>query len=93
MALTIWKYELRPDDYVDLEVQIGAKVLCLQSQNNALCLWCLVDPEEDTEIRRFRIAGTGHPIEELGIERQYIGTAQLLDGTFVAHVFEIIIEG
>lgn len=87
MINTVWKYELQPDDYVDLEMPIGAKILCVQSQNDHLCMWCLVNPNEDIETRRFRLAGTGHPIKEKNI--RYIDTAQLFGAGFLVHIFEV----
>jgi len=72
-----------------LEIPKGAEILCADTQENTLCLWALVDPEAETEIRTFQIFGTGHPIDcDMGIERNYIGTAQKMGGSLIWHVFE-----
>lgn len=76
-------------DIVELELPRGAKVLTFQTKNNLPNIWCLVDPDAPKEIRRFRYAGTGHPIED--VEMEYIGTCQSVENmiTLVWHLFEI----
>lgn len=66
----------------------GAKILCVQTQGNALQLWALVDPSRPKSFREFEVVGTGCEIGEGG--RRYIGTAQTYGGEFVWHVFEVI---
>jgi len=50
-------------------------------------LYALVDLDAKLETRKFRFAGTGHPIKERDLK--YIGTFQLQGGNFVGHLFEI----
>ncbi|MBQ8969210.1 MAG: hypothetical protein IJ064_05720 [Bacteroidaceae bacterium] len=67
----------------------GAKILTVQIQSGQPCIWAAVNPSSfENETRRFRIAGTGHPVEDAIIEN-YIGTFQMCDGKLVFHVFEI----
>jgi len=103
MTLTIWKYELELLTHVDIEMPKGAKLLDVQmqgSQENALgflgpvdgkpCLWAMVDSEAETEVRKFRILGTGHYYEDEPVdEYEYIGTFQMGNGELVLHLFEI----
>lgn len=85
---TVWKFEITVDDYIILQLPIGAKPLSVQEQHGKPCLWCLVNRNETVyETRRFLLAGTGHPITENNLE--YIGTFQLYDGSFVGHLFEV----
>ena len=84
----VWKYKLEIDDEVIILMPKGTKVLTVQVQDGAPCIWAAVDPNEKKEMRKFRIAGTGHPIDDTTVGG-YIGTVQLHDGRLVLHVFEI----
>jgi hypothetical protein len=53
-------------------------------QEEWLCLWAIVNPENDKEERKFVVVGTGHPTPPL---EKYLGTAQMKSG-FVWHLFE-----
>jgi len=65
---------------------IGAKILCLQIQNDIPCVWAVVDTSVGHEGRVFSTYGTGHETPKYpGI---YIGTYQLHNGALVFHVFE-----
>jgi hypothetical protein len=84
--MTIWKYPFAVHDVVEIEMPIRAKVLTVQVQAQVPCLWALVHESHDVEVRRFRIYGTGHPINHL--IGSYVGTFQLVGGGLVFHVFE-----
>jgi hypothetical protein len=63
-----------------------ARILDVQVQNECPCMWALVNPNNETEYRRFYIYGTGHPMpDKLG---DFIGTFQLHDGALIFHLFE-----
>lgn len=64
-----------------------AEILCVQMQQEDVCLWAEVVPERAKVKRRFEIFGTGHPIDP-NIDKKYLGTVQLLAGGLVLHVFE-----
>ena len=87
--MKVWKYDLPWGDIVTLALPIGARVLSVEPQgaSAALKLWALVDPNADPELRRFRLAGTGHEITD---NVSHISTFQLQDGQIVFHVFEIL---
>lgn len=90
---TIWEFVIATTDEVQVSMPCGARILCVQTQENAdadhvdVCLWALVDPTAKTEVRTFQIVGTGHPINF--DESDYIGTYQLMAGRLVFHVFEV----
>ncbi len=84
----VYKYFLEVNDEVSVYMPKGARVLSVQVQDGRPCIWAAVDPSERVEKRRFRIAGTGHPIEDDVVEG-FIGTIQMYDGRLVFHVFEI----
>ncbi len=89
----IYKYQLETADKQEIEMPVFAKVLTVQTQNEIPCLWVEVDAEEtDMETRYFKIFGTGESItrDRPNDMYRYIGTYQLLGGSFVGHVFEHI---
>lgn len=84
--LTVYKYEL--SIYSTLEIHEGATFLDVQMQKQAEgpdvpCAWFFVDTDAPKVERRFRIVGTGHPVEPMSV---YRGTFQA--HPFVWHVFE-----
>ena len=82
----IWKYTLPVNDHPVLPMQKGAKVLSVDVQHGDIQVWALVDPEAPKELRGFRVAGTGHPLEEEITSMRFIGTVQM--GDLVWHIFE-----
>lgn len=85
MARSIWKFPLRVADFVEFAMPKNAKVLTVQVQLGDPCVWAEVDVGAETEIRRFRTFGTGHPLDS-GL--LYIGTYQMRDGALVFHLYE-----
>ena len=86
---SVYKYIIKPDDYFELQLPKNAKVLSVQEQHGNICLWALVEPGSPTETRKFRFAGTGHPIHETKSSLKFIGTFQMYNGDLVFHIFEI----
>lgn len=83
---TIWKYTIQPS--MELNLPKGAQILSVHEQGDALCMWALVDPEVETENRKFAVYGTGHEIPDQ--QMKFVGTAHNNNGSLVFHVFEII---
>ena len=79
----IWKYAISRT-VGDIEMPRGAQILCVQIQDDDICLWATVNTDAPKEIRTFVIYGTGHnhPV----IEGVHIGTVQ--QRGLVWHVFE-----
>ena len=90
MSKAIYKYPLRLSGNENIIFPKGAEILTVQVQNDDVCIWALVDPnEKDFEKRFFEVFGTGHPIYyDMGVSRNYISTVQLKAGELVLHVFE-----
>lgn len=85
---TVWKFDLDTDDYNSFSMPRYSVILSVQEQFGKVKMWVLCDPnEKQYEIRKFRLAGTGHSIEEN--IKSFIGTFQLLSGNFVGHLFEV----
>lgn len=90
MKKTIWKFPVLPDHNIDMP--IGAEILSVQTQNGIPCIWALVDPKAEKEVRKFEIFGTGHELEcNENIKRKFIGTFQpylQMNLGLVFHMFE-----
>lgn len=83
----VYKYEVPWCEAIDMPS--GAKILSVHGQHNKVCLWALVDPNSPHIHRRFKVFGTGHPIENDLAERlSFVGTVHLEDVALVLHVFE-----
>ena len=89
MAKTIWKFPLYVSDTVRVNMPKGAEILTVQRQGEQACLWAIVDATAEREERVFEIYGTGNGmVQDMGIQRKYIGTFQ--EPPFVWHVFELL---
>lgn len=85
---SVWKYKLPLEEEFTLELSPGAEPLTVQVQGEQICLWALVDPAAAPVATAFRLAGTGHPLDE-SARWAYIGTCQLAvgAGSVVLHLF------
>lgn len=83
----VYKYpfEFGGDEF-EIPMPKGAKPLNFQFQFDTLCVWALVDPEAPMVARKFRIAGTGHDIENAD-ELTYVGSVQMQGGALIFHLF------
>ncbi len=84
--MRIYKYKLDCLGEQTVSMPIGARILCLQIQNDVPCVWVVADTSAGHEWRVFSTYGTGH--ETLKYPGIYIGTYQLRNGALVFHVFE-----
>jgi hypothetical protein len=85
MEKVIWKYIITYEKN-KYEMPKGAKILSVQEQNGQICLWVLVEPDAEREIRIIEIAGTGLPIK---IKESWIFIGTVQTDWFVNHIFEI----
>lgn len=84
---SIFKYGLEiKHDTQTILMPKGAEILDAQFQNKTICIWAIVDTEEDKEYRTFEVLGTGFTLSDA--KKKHISTTQLED--FVFHVFEHI---
>lgn len=90
MSRTIYKYKVPPVSHSVVKLPIGAKLLHVRVQHNALYLWALVEPDQkEMESKIFRVVGTGQPIEEPPELLHYWGTFFIDNGSITYHVFEM----
>ena len=88
MKKVVYKYKLQITKVIqEVILPLGAQILCIKMQNDELCMWALVDPDQTfNEVVKIRCAGTGHEITE---DVEYIDTVMLLDGELVFHFFKV----
>lgn len=79
----IYKYPLKITEAQQLELPISCTILSAQMQNGELCLWGIVEPDEEKKMFTVKICGTGQEFD--CNNQQYIGTVQ--DRSFVWHIF------
>lgn len=93
---TIYRYILgwqndfhqRPTSTVILRLPIGAKCVSVQLVGEELSIFAIVETERDTEMRTFRVIGTGQDADILSYEDEYIGSISVLNGTYMYHIFD-----
>ena len=86
---TIFKYPVPMEDEFEIMLPRGTEILSVQVQRGKPYFWALVDQDEKkSAYRKFRLAGTGHPID-WNNDYRFIGTFQLDGGNLIFHLFEI----
>jgi len=88
---TIHKYPLQIAASQPVIMPKDAEILTIQTQAGNPCLWALVDPDNDVDMRIIEIFGTGDVIHEK--RRRYISTFQIKNGESVFHAFEYLRAG
>jgi len=86
----VYKYTIIPDDYVTLSLPKNAQILSVAEQGSEVGLWALVDTQAELEVRRFRFAGTGHPIKESSDRLRHVSTFPMRNGQLIFHFFEVL---
>jgi hypothetical protein len=83
----VFKYAFAIEDEFELELPADAQILRVAVQNSQPCIWALVDDKAVKVKRRFRLAGTGHPIEDFD-RLTHVATFFMASGRLVWHLFE-----
>jgi len=83
----VFKYQLKFEDYIQIEVPNDYKILSASIQHGIPCIWILVDPNNISVTLNLRMAGTGHPISDEIV--RFIDTIELDNGSLIFHIFEI----
>ena len=83
---SIWKFDVSIGDRIQISMPKGAEIIDFKTQFDKPCIWAIIELGVDFEVRHFRIIGTGQKFKE--IPGEYIGTAQMIAGTLIWHLFE-----
>ncbi len=86
-AATVWKYDLRVEDELLVEMPRGAELLHVGNQSGEIdrfTVWARVTPPPGNAnaARRLLVRGTGHPVGD----EPYVGTT--FGGPLVWHIFD-----
>jgi hypothetical protein len=84
--ITIWKFPLAICHSQVVRMPEGAKVISIQIQNGEPVVWAEVDTDAPNVFRTFFTFGTGDEMDQ-AFEGQFVGTYQMDQGRFVAHVY------
>ena len=88
----IWKFEVEvTSEPFKIVMPKDSAILSVQVQKGVPCIWCLIDESrigKEGEARYFKVIGTGHRFDITGLA--YIGTFQLVEGSFIGHLFEVV---
>ncbi len=87
--MSVWKFVLPIDDVVSVQMPARARVLSCGVQHGEVCVWAAVDTTAALVERRFRVAGTGHPLTLIDASGPFVGTVMLHGGALVFHVFDL----
>ena len=86
----IFKYTLNPTDTQDITMPEDAEVLSVAEQRDKIVVYALVDPKAATGLKRFKVVGTGHPMDNDALDAyDFISTVKLMGGQLMFHVFKI----
>ena len=86
LMAAIWKFPFNISDRFTYPMPVGAQILKVEAQANQPCIWALVDPDAATGERTFRIVGTGHEFDPIGMK--HVATFTTAGGMLVWHMFE-----
>lgn len=81
----IYKYTLSPLDSL-LYLPEGSTILKAAAQNEEVCLWVEVTPNNPSKAHQYYIFGTGHPFK-IPEKIKYLDTVLLENGSLVFHVY------
>jgi hypothetical protein len=81
--MVIWKYSL-DEHFQEVEIPLAGKVIHVGQQGGAPTIWAIVDPEQQSHVRRFYVVATGGVVPTPAV---YHGTVQMPSG-LVWHIFE-----
>lgn len=100
MNQEVWKFDTTDKGFVEkfeIKMPKNAQLLNVDiDANNSPCIWALVYPQEEMEIRHFELFGIGQELHnqelhnDMGIERKYVGSYSYGNVNFIGHIFERI---
>ena len=82
---TIWKVILGQTGIQEIEVPVGAVMLCAREQHERICVWFRCNPTNPIVRKAVAVVGTGDQIPNAF--DHYIGSAMLMDGALGFHIF------
>ena len=87
LSKRIWKFNLELTGEQEIAMPRDSQILSAQFQGNQLCVWAIVELDNDTVPYRFSIFGTGDPLPPVLGWRTYLCTVQQPGLPLVWHIF------
>ena len=81
----IFKYKI--DQNGEAVMPRNAEILSVANQDNDICIWAIVGPENKHVTRKFKVVATGEDYLNNGAGK-FIGTVHGIQGWLVFHVFD-----
>ena len=85
----VWKFPLALRYQQAVSMPRGARILTVQMQEEALCLWALCNIQSEPRSRVIAILATGESAPGM-CDLKYISSFQQRGGEYVFHAFEIV---
>lgn len=82
----VYKQMLITASVQNIDVPVGAEFLHAAAQRDNIYVWYRCQEGAPRESKTIAVVGTGHPAPPID-EARYLGTAQLMGGELVFHVF------
>lgn len=86
MKQVIWKFILKIQEEQEIYLPENSMFLTTREQYDNVCIWYKVCPDNILMKKLILIYGTGKSFDN--INGKYLGSALLLNGDLVLHVFE-----
>lgn len=86
---TIYRYQIPLTDECTIQMPGIATILSAEVKpgESVISVWAVVYPESGTLPYRFRVIGTGHPIDPQLHRWRFLNTVILAEGRLCFHVF------
>lgn len=84
--MNVYKYAIPMADSFSLHMPKSAEIIHVAVQDNKPYMWARVNPNNEPELRVFRLAGTGHTLA--ANVTKHLGSFMLHDESLVFHLFE-----
>lgn len=91
MSWQVWKFPIEAVDHPRVKMPRRARLLDFKTQGGEPFVWAIVNPAATEVVRMFRLAGTGHTIEErtAWADDVYVGTVHLPFSGLVFRLFDL----
>jgi hypothetical protein len=87
--ITVHKFQFKIADEFTIEMPRSAELLHVALQHDVPCVWALVNTDAPMTKRKFRLAGTGHPLGVRTYQDVHVGSFFQADGLLVWHLFDL----
>jgi hypothetical protein len=85
---SVWEFSIEAEECQVLEIPLDAKLLSTETKGDDIVVYALVNTEQtQKEYKDVRVYRTGDKISDVITEYNFLGTANLYNGSLMFHVF------